>query len=107
MDITRAKEIVRILADGVDPITGEILPEDSVYNSPEVIRALFTILEAVHTPPAKSSPANAGIPWTDDEEDQLRNELEANMQIKDIARVHGRTRGAILARLERLGFAKS
>lgn len=27
MDITRAKEIIRILADGIDPITGEILPE--------------------------------------------------------------------------------
>lgn len=45
MDIIRAKEIVRSLADGVDPTTGEVLPAENVYNSPEIIRALFTLLE--------------------------------------------------------------
>ena len=30
MDIIRAKEIVRVLADGVDPTTGEFFPEDTV-----------------------------------------------------------------------------
>ena len=42
MDIIRATEIVRTLADAVDPTTGELLPADSVYNSPDVIRALLT-----------------------------------------------------------------
>ena len=106
MDITRAKEIVRILADGINPITGEILHEDSAYNSPEVIRALFTILEALGNPSGKSSAQNAGNPWTDTEEDQLRNEFSANMRIADIAKEHGRSRGAIESRLERLGLKK-
>ena len=104
MDITRAKEIVRILADGIDPITGEILPENSVYNSPEVIRALFTILEALRRPSMKPSAQNAGNPWTDAEENQLRDEFNSDMQIADIARTHGRSRGAIESRLERLGL---
>lgn len=104
MDITRAKEIVRILADGINPETGELLPEDSVYNSPEVIRALFTILEAVRSPSGKSSMQNAGNPWTDMEEDQLRNEFNSDMRISDIAKEHGRSRGAIESRLERLGL---
>lgn len=106
MDITRAKKIIRILDDGIDPITGEILPEDSVYNSPEVIRVLFTILEALRNPSARSSAQNAGNPWTDTEEDQLRNEFYSNMRITDIAREHGRSRGAIESRLERLGLKK-
>jgi hypothetical protein len=35
MDIVRAREIIRILADGIDPTTGEVLPAESVCNSPE------------------------------------------------------------------------
>lgn len=35
MDIVRAKGIVRTLADGVDPMTGEALPDESVYNFPQ------------------------------------------------------------------------
>lgn len=80
--------------------------KDSVYNSPEIIRALFTILEALRNPSGKSSAQNAGNPWTDIEEDQLRNEFNSNMRITDIAREHGRSRGAIESRLERLGLKK-
>ena len=46
MDINRAKEIISALAEGVDPTTGEILPEDSVCNKGEVVRALYAILNA-------------------------------------------------------------
>lgn len=39
MDILRAKEIIEGLADGVNPLTGEVLsPEDSC-NQAEVVRA--------------------------------------------------------------------
>ena len=31
MDITRAKEIISALAEGVDPTTGEILPDNSKF----------------------------------------------------------------------------
>lgn len=46
MEINRAKEIVSALAEGIDPTTGEILPEDSVCNKGEVVRAFFAILNA-------------------------------------------------------------
>ena len=106
MDITRAKEIVRILADGIDPITGEILPEDSVYNSPEVIRALFTLLEATSMSQENFLTRNAGKPWSDDEDNKLREEFAARIRISDIAKEHGRTYGAIESRLEKMGFKK-
>ena len=49
MDINCAKEIITALANGVNPMTGGILPSDSVCNEPDVIRALYTAAEALDT----------------------------------------------------------
>ena len=43
MEIKRAAELLRGLADGVDPMTGRPLPDESVYNRPEIIRATQTM----------------------------------------------------------------
>lgn len=109
MDIIRAREIIRVLADGVDPATGEVLPKESVYNSPEVIRALFTMLEATAQPKAEvksDSKRNAGKLWTDIEDDKLRDEFAAKMKVADIAKEHGRTYNAIESRLDYLGLKR-
>lgn len=106
MDITRAKEIVRILADGIDPITGEILPEDSVYNSPEVIRALFMVLERINEASIDDPLRNAGKPWSEIEDEKLRDEFISKIRISDIAKEHGRSYGAIESRLNHLGLKK-
>ena len=108
MDIGRAREIVRTLADGVDPTTGEVLPKESVYNSPEVIRALFALLEATsEKKKAEQIPnRNAGKPWTDIEDDKLRDEFASKIKISDIAIEHGRTHRAIESRLDYLGLKK-
>lgn len=42
-----AKSIIELLAKGIDPDSGEILPGQSVLNSPKVIRALFVAVEAL------------------------------------------------------------
>ena len=105
MDITRAREIIRSLAQGIDPTTGEVLSSESVYNKPDVIRALYTVLE--ETVPKPVHPyRNAGKPWTEQEEDMLINEYNAKMKIADMAKEHGRTYGAIESRLEHLGLKK-
>lgn len=104
MDTLRAKEIIRTLADGVDPTTGNVLPDESVYNSPEIIRALYTLLEIVNSEPGKDPLRNAGKPWTDAEEDKLRDEFLSKIKISDIAKEHGRTYGAIESRLKHLGL---
>ena len=51
MELENAKEIVRLLADGIDPTTGEILPKESPYNDPVVIRALFSVIESLNDVP--------------------------------------------------------
>lgn len=108
MDIIKAREIIKLLADGVDPATGEILPDSSVYSSPEVIRALFTVLDA--TAPVPAAPLdphrNAGKPWTDIEDEKLRDEFVSKMKFSDIAKEHGRTYGAIERRLDHLGLKR-
>ena len=103
------REDLWISADGVDPTTGEVLPKESVYNSPEVIRALFAVLEATTPQKEGTRPTlnrNAGKPWTDIEDDKLRDEFAARMKISDIAKEHGRTYGAIESRLDYLGLKR-
>ena len=47
MDIQRAKELLTVLAEGVDPLTGEVLPDDHVCNKGEIVRALNCAVEAL------------------------------------------------------------
>lgn len=47
MDLQRAKELLSGLADGVDPLTGEVLPEDHVCNKAEIIRGVSLCSESV------------------------------------------------------------
>lgn len=49
MERDRAKEIIRALADGVDPYTGERFPVDGPYQRADTARALYTALEAMES----------------------------------------------------------
>lgn len=103
MEIKRAAELLRGLADGRDPITGTRLPDESVYNHPEIIRALHCVLQELQTRQTGTQAVNAGRSWRPDEEQQLLEEYDAGLPVEQIARRHGRTAGAIEARLSELG----
>ncbi|WP_253819374.1 hypothetical protein [Vibrio coralliilyticus] len=45
MDILAALKNVEALANGIDPTSGETLPECSHYNDPEVIGLCLQLLE--------------------------------------------------------------
>lgn len=60
MDIQRAKELLTALADGLDPLTGEVLPSDHVCNKGDIVRALHCVLEALPRGQKKPLPANNG-----------------------------------------------
>ncbi len=107
MDIMRAKELLSALADGIDPFTGECLPQDHLCNQPEMIRALHEILNALSFSKKKKQSRNAGEPWTEIEENKLEDEFDSGMAISAIAKEHGRSQGAIESRLVRLGKMKS
>ncbi len=106
MDITRAKELLSALADGIDPFTGELLPQNHVCNQPEMIRAFHEVLNVIPSPKKKILPRNAGKPWTNIEEEKLLEEFDSGMTISAIAKEHGRSNGAIESRLSDLGKIK-
>ncbi len=115
-------KIVEALANGIDPVTGELLPSDSPYNHPDVIRALFTMLDLVKNPPRKTPkvkktpeqkqaeniesglPKNAGLPWTDEQRSDLASQFSSGQEIRVLAEIHGRTNGAITSELKKQGL---
>lgn len=112
MNLIESIRIVELLANGVNPQTGEVFPMDSPYQDTQSIRALFTALRALERQRAtkkrrQSLPLNAGNPWTSDEEQRLVSKFDAGTPIEDLARLHGRTPVAITSRLEKLGRIKS
>jgi hypothetical protein len=112
MQQDRALAILKTLADGVDPATGEQFSADSPYQHPDTIRALYW---AVHTlsgpvrpqwqaaPRPEGAPTNAGKPWSEEEDALLGKAFDAGKPIEQLAVEHGRSRWAIEARLVKLG----
>ena len=83
MDLQRAKELLSGLADGVDPLTGEVLPEDHVCNKAEIIRAFHCVLKALPGKPPKPQPENAGKPWNDADDAVLCQMFDAGGSRKE------------------------
>ena len=119
MEIDKAKEIISLLAYGVDPTTGEVLPQDSPYNHPSVIRALFSVLSSVGTPKKKigqsmeekqtqnvasGRPRNAGLPWTEELKEKVAVMFKSGTSIDGLAEYFERTSGAILSQLMHQGL---
>jgi hypothetical protein len=109
MTPAEAKQIIEVLAGGVDPTTGEVLLDDSPLSSPHVIRALFIAAKALEVTaakparPAAAAPGNAGKAWTEDEDQRLLAAFDAGTPVAELVRAHERTTGAINSRLIRLG----
>lgn len=115
MGIVKAKKLVKMLADGIDPTTGEILPPNSPYNDPEIIRALFSVLKSARAP-AKTHkktteekqndnvnsgrPRNAGIPWTKEQKREVSSLSNQGKTIEELSEYFERTKGAIKSELE-------
>ena len=120
MEIRKAQRIVEILAQGVDPTTGEAFASDSAYNEPQIIRALFTVHEFVRRarkPPMSADerrrenadlgrPRNYGLPWTDDARAQVATAFQNGKPIAELAATFERTQGAIQAELIRQGLVE-
>ena len=67
MNQTQALEVVRSLANGVDPDTGEVFAAESPYQRPQTVRALFVAAQALELRERtekrrESLPAKTGAP---------------------------------------------
>ena len=108
MEIQEALEIVRKLADGVHPETGQVVGRESLYQHPQAVRALNRAVQALEFQQERERvrrflPPNAGKAWTNAEDAQICEELRHGTNFQEIAKIHSRTVGSIVARLIRLG----
>ena len=108
MDHEQASDIIRQLADGLDPNTGQPFPMDSPFQHPQIVRALYVARQALDRAPAAHAKAkphaeHAGLPWSEDEDRELADAYDAGTPAKDLAGRHKRSTAAIQARLVKLG----
>lgn len=111
MELTEAVGILQFVADGVDPFTGEVFPEDSPYQRVGIVRALYVAINALGNAPVESVkikkerklPENAGKSWTQEEDALLGERFDSGMTTKELMAEHGRTQWAIQSRLVKLG----
>lgn len=94
-------EICDALLMGVDPFTGEILSEDHLVNSDSVQEIISLAKKTIYNKAVRESkkPEQAGAKWSEEEEVKLKDEYKAGLPIKEIAKLHNRTEGAIRLKL--------
>lgn len=96
----RAKYGERFI-DCIRNTVGEPAPSSSSRNKPQT--------KQIHLSNYRARLAEKGIteayqPWTEKEEAELRNEFRVGLSIGQLAEQHGRTKGAIRARLKKIGL---
>lgn len=109
-------EVLSSLASGAHPITGEIFEEDSPYNHPRVIRALFGSIELIESRSGRlkktleeinreaGKPLRTNMRWSEEEDRRLFELIEEGILTVEIASRFERTRGAIHSRLQGHGL---
>lgn len=103
MDVKRAKEIIYALSQGIDPITGEVLPDDCVCNKSEVVRAFYTILND-NPVKEKSEYENYGKPWSFEDDKLLTKMFESGATKTEMQKHFKRSPGSIRSRLVKLNL---
>lgn len=115
METTEVRSIVKTLAQGIDPATGEVFPQNSPYNDPKIIRALFKVVDLAW-PPGRSKlsldekrqrnierglPRNAGLPWSEEHREAVAEGFKSGKTIRELATALERSLTAINAELIR------
>lgn len=108
MNQAEALSLIRSLANGVDPDSGEVFPADSAYQRAPTVRALYAAAEALEKAERferrkQQLPPKAGEPWSEDEDRKLLAGFDAGRGLVDLAAAHQRTQTGIRARLVKYG----
>lgn len=116
MKDSEALRIVRALARGVNPETGEIFGADSVFQQPQTILALERAAAALETyakiadknrnPSAKIEQirlVDPSQPWLPEEDERLYMEFYQSIDFESIAARLGRSQSEVISRLIKLG----
>jgi hypothetical protein len=108
MDMPEAIKIVRALAGGTNPETGVLLEPDALCRRPTIVKALNRALAALVKQEERErfKPQNSGRYWSRKEVAKVYEEVRQGMDFHEIAKLHDRTVGSIVARLIKLGKIK-
>ena len=95
---------IQQLANGVNPITGEIFDEHHILQNATIARALMFSVKAIENEIKRQKrktelPQNAGQPWTDDLDKELIEKYKNGLTIKELSEIFQRTSGSIQSRL--------
>ena len=114
MNAKDAYTLLETLMDGVNPITGELLPEDHVCHEPAVLRALHKALVALRNSDDmpvddtalvnRNGKLNAGRPWTQKDLDWLKQLHEAGASMEEMCHLLQRRKRGIERQLAYLGL---
>ena len=95
MHYQTAIDILQMMQNGVDPITGEVFPKDHVCCEPDVMDALAVAVMALDAQKnqtacsktyRKNGQLNAGRPWTDEDIGQLQALHAQGVSVEEICR---------------------
>lgn len=108
MSPSEARVVLENLANGIDPVTGELLGGDSPLHQAVVVRALFQAVKALSELERRAAPVRlkaekTGTAWSADEDQRLLAGFDGGQPVAELARLHQRSNGAIRSRLKRLG----
>lgn len=93
MDIHEALKIIRSLAVGTNPETGEAFDADAVYRRPSVIKALNRALSALVKQEERErfKPTKTGGYWSREEPAKPFDEVHQGLDFHEIAQRHYRS----------------
>lgn len=114
---------LKLLANGINPETGEVIDDKSLVHKPEVIRILFALSEELSeqegtkakkskiTPEERRKknieegrPARSHFPWEATEQENLVREFSKNQDVRYLSSLFERSVLAIAAQLRRLNL---
>ena len=108
MNQAEALQVVRSLANGVDPATGEVFSPESPYQRADTVRALYLAAQALEAAERferrkQQLPPKTGQPWSEDEDRKLLAGFDAGRGLAELAAAHERTQTGVRARLVKYG----
>lgn len=107
MNNQEAITIIQTLIDGINPLSDEPLADNHLCLESDIQRALQTAIPALENKIKSDArranlPANAGLPWNDEEDQQLADAFDNGDSIATLVEQHQRTKGSINSRLLKL-----
>lgn len=115
MNAKDAYTLLETLLDGIDPLTGEMLPEEHVCQEPAVLRALHRALVALQNEADADDEANAaderktrypraGRPWTQEDLERLKQLYEDGTSMEEMCHLLQRRKSGIEKKCVYLGL---